>query len=126
MLSSRGVGWREPSPAEKVPAPQGEPPWTSSRFASWAASMLVNHESKLCKDSKHTESSLVTQGYVDESVVHKRAHASNGRALLTSTEGAGGDEETSILAPEGTLLPLLASHIPKCLELCGKISISSS
>ena len=32
--SSRGVGWREPSAPAKVPAPHGEPPWTSERLVS--------------------------------------------------------------------------------------------
>lgn len=32
--NSRGVGWREPSAPANVPAPQGEPPWTSFRLVS--------------------------------------------------------------------------------------------
>jgi hypothetical protein len=34
--SSSAEGWRDPSPEAKVPAPQGEPPWTSVRSDIWA------------------------------------------------------------------------------------------
>lgn len=73
---------------------------------------------------KLTKSSLVSQRHIDESVVSKRAHARNRCALLATSEGTSGDEEASVLAPEGALRPLLASLVPEGLELCGEVAVA--
>jgi hypothetical protein len=76
----------------------------------------------LVQVGKHGESGLVSKGNVDETVVHERAHASNSSGLLSAAEGTGGDENTGVLAPEATLLPLLAGLVPEGLELCGEVA----
>jgi hypothetical protein len=67
---------------------------------------------------------LVSEGNVDESVVGKGAHSSKSSRLLTSTLGASGDEETSVLAPVRSLGPLLASLVPESLPLSGEVAVT--
>jgi hypothetical protein len=62
------------------------------------------------------ESVGVTEGHVDDTVVSKSRHSSNGSGLLTTTEGAGGDEETSHLAVVATAGPLSTSAVPESLH----------
>lgn len=73
---------------------------------------------------KLTECGLVAQWHVDEAVVGEGAHGSQAGALLATTLSTGGDEETSVLAPEASLLPLLASPVPESLELGGEVSVT--
>jgi len=72
----------------------------------------------------HAKRSLVAQGNVDETVVHKRAHAGNGSRLLATAQGARRNEDTGVFAPEGALLPLLARLVPEGLELCGEVAVA--
>jgi hypothetical protein len=67
---------------------------------------------------------LVSEGNVNESVVSEGAHGSESSGLLSSTLGAGGDEETSILAPVQSLSPLLASLVPEGLPLSGEVAVT--
>jgi hypothetical protein len=85
----------------------------------------------------------VTERNVDHAVVSKSAHGSNAGRLLTTTETSGGDEETSVLAPEAAALPLdigqlpvdhlaidiapylATSLVPEDLELRGEVSVTS-
>jgi hypothetical protein len=72
-----------------------------------------------------TESSLVSKGNVDETVVGQGAHAGNSCALLSATESTGADEHAGVFAPEGALLPLLSGGIPECAHLRGHVSVPS-
>jgi hypothetical protein len=71
-----------------------------------------------------TESSLVTKRNVDEAVVRQGRHASDSSALLSATQGTGGNEHSSVLAPEASLSPLLASLVPEGLELRWEVSVT--
>ena len=64
------------------------------------------------------EGRLVAQRHVDEAVVGQGAHGGDGGALLAAAEGAGGDEETSVLAPETARGPLTAYIAVRC-EMIG-------
>lgn len=68
---------------------------------------------------------LVAKRDIDHAVVSKRAHGGDAGRLLTSTEGSGGDEKASVLAPEATLLPLAAGAIEECLPLGREIAVAS-
>ena len=88
------------------------------------------------------EGGLVAEWDVDEAVVSKSAHSVKSSGLLSSTEGSGRDEETSIFAyikgqqmfqtlkgycfltPESTSLPLTSSRVPESLPLSWEGSIS--
>ena len=78
----------------------------------------------LVQVGQHAKRSLVAQGNVDETVVHKRAHAGNGSRLLATAQGARRNEDTGVLSPEGALLPLLARLVPEGLELCGEVAVA--
>jgi hypothetical protein len=78
----------------------------------------------LLKVGQLSEGSLVSQRNVDEAVVDESRHGGDGGGLLATTEGAGADEHTSILAPEGALLPLLAGLVPEGLELGGEVAVT--
>ena len=78
----------------------------------------------LLKVGQLSEGSLVSQRDVDEAVVDESRHGGDGGGLLATTEGAGADEHTSILAPEGALLPLLAGLVPEGLELGGEVAVT--
>jgi hypothetical protein len=80
--------------------------------------------SRLRKYSSLTKGGLVSEWYVDEAVMCEGAHAGNGSALLSTTEGSGADEHAGVFAPERTLCPLLASLIPECLELGWEVSVT--
>lgn len=56
--------------------------------------------------SKSTEDSLVAEGNEDHAVVNEGRHGADDGGLLTTAGGASGNEGTSVLAPEGTVLPL--------------------
>lgn len=71
-----------------------------------------------------TECSLISQRNIDESVVRKRAHASNSSALLSTTKGTSRDEHARVLAPERALRPLLAGLVPEGLELCWEVAVT--
>jgi hypothetical protein len=73
----------------------------------------------------HTKRGLVSKWHVDEAVVRQRRHGRNASALLSTTLGTGGNEQSGILAPEGALRPLSAGLVPEGLELCGKVSVAS-
>ena len=78
----------------------------------------------LLKIGQLSEGGLVAQRNVDEAVVDESRHGGDGGGLLATTEGAGADEHTSILAPEGALLPLLAGLVPEGLELGGEVAVT--
>lgn len=71
------------------------------------------------------EHGLVAERNVDEAVVSKSAHGSNGGGLLTTTQGASGDEQTGILAPVATGGPDTASAVPESLPLGREVTIAS-
>ena len=78
----------------------------------------------LVQVGQHAKRSLVAKGNVDETVVHKRAHAGNGSRLLATAQGARRNEDTGVLSPEGALLPLLACLVPEGLELGGEVAVT--
>lgn len=49
---------------------------------------------------------------------------SNDSALLSTTRGTGGDENTSVLAPVSTSAPLASSGIPESLPLSWEVTIT--
>lgn len=59
-----------------------------------------------------------------EAVVSKGGHGSEGSRLLATTEGASGDEETSLLAPEATRGPDAAGLVPEGLPLGGHVAVA--
>jgi hypothetical protein len=70
------------------------------------------------------ESGLVAKRGVDETVVGEGAHRSDSSGLLATTEGTGGDEETSILAVETTGCPDTTSAVPEGLPLGRKVTVT--
>lgn len=74
--------------------------------------------------SKSTEDSLVAEGNEDHAVVNEGRHGADDGGLLTTAGGASGNEGTSVLAPEGTVLPLATSLVPEGLELSGPVAVS--
>lgn len=75
--------------------------------------------------AEKVEGSLVAERHVDDTVVSESAHGSDSGALLSTTLSGGGDEETSVLAPEGTGLPLAAGLVPECAPLGGEVAVAS-
>ena len=70
------------------------------------------------------ERGRVTQGHVDESVMRKGAHGRQGRALLSSSLGSGGDENPNVFTIEAAGLPLLAGLIPEGFPLGGEGAVT--
>lgn len=52
------------------------------------------------------EDGLVAERDVDDTVVDEGRHGVHDGGLLSSAGGGGGDEDTGVLAPKGTGLPL--------------------
>lgn len=71
------------------------------------------------------EGVLVAQRDVDETVVGEGAHGGQSSALLATTGGTSGDEETSVLAPVATGSPDGAGLVPECLPLSGEVTVAS-
>jgi hypothetical protein len=73
---------------------------------------------------KDWEDSLVAQWHVDDTMMGQSRHGSDASALLATTESTCAHEQTGILAPESTLLPLATSRIPEGLPLSWEIAVS--
>lgn len=71
-----------------------------------------------------TEGLLVSQRYEDETVMYQCRHSGDYGALLSTTEGAGGNEDTSILAPVAAGRPLLAGLVPEGLPLGWEVTVT--
>lgn len=67
---------------------------------------------------------LVTERNVDDTVVRKSAHSGQGSALLATTLGGSGDEQTGVLTPVGTGLPLAAGLVPEGLPLGREVAVT--
>lgn len=67
---------------------------------------------------------LVTERDVDDAVVGESAHGGDASGLLAATDGSSADEETGVLAPERTVLPLATSLVPESLELRGVVAVT--
>lgn len=67
---------------------------------------------------------LVAQRDVEETVVGEGAHSSDGCRLLATTEGAGGDEQTGVLAPETAGGPDATGAVPEGLPLSGEVTVA--
>lgn len=78
----------------------------------------------LLEVGKQREGGLVAQRHVEETVVRESAHSSNGGRFLTTTESAGGDEETGVLAPVATGGPDRAGLVPEGLPLSGEVTVT--
>jgi hypothetical protein len=74
--------------------------------------------------TKEVEGGLVAERNVDDTVVSESAHGSESSALLSTTLGAGADEEAGVLAPEATGLPLTAGAVPEGPPLRGEVAIA--
>ena len=70
------------------------------------------------------ESVLVSEGNEDETEVSKGAHGGDSSRLLTSSHGSSGDEQSSVLAGECTLLPQSTGGVDERLELAGEVSVT--
>lgn len=57
-------------------------------------------------------------------MVRERAHGSQSSALLASAHCAGRNEQTSVLAPKGTGLPLPTSRVPESLPLSWEVAVT--
>lgn len=55
----------------------------------------------------------------------KRREGSNRRGLLPTANGAGGDEETGVFAPETARLPLPTGLVPEGLPLGWEVAVAS-
>lgn len=71
-----------------------------------------------------SEDGLIAEGNVDEAVVSQSAHGSKSSRLLATTLGTGGNEETSVLAPEATGSPDAAGLIPESLPLGREVTVT--
>src|SRR5438477_9717565 len=100
MSNSSCVGWREPSAAANVPAPQGDPASLDSQFASHQ--LLVSDANLTSVDfteiADQGEGVGVPQWYVDDAVVCKSAERRDGRGFLSTTRGARRHEHACIFA----------------------------
>ena len=88
-----------------------------STSTPWSTTTDLRNIAKKGKDG------LVPKRDVDHTVVRKRAHGSNSRALLSTAHSTSGDEQTRVLAPKATILPLAASLIPEDLPLSGEVAV---
>jgi hypothetical protein len=61
------------------------------------------------------EGLCVTERNEYEAVVGEGAHHGDGSGFLSSSQGCGGDEETSVLSEEAAVLPLATSLVPEGL-----------
>lgn len=75
--------------------------------------------------TEEVECGLVAKRNVDDAVVGKGAHGSESSALLSTTLGAGRDEQASVLAPEAAGLPLTAGPVPEGPPLGGEVAVAS-
>ena len=66
--------------------------------------------------SELAEDARVSERNVDDAVVSERAQSSDGSRFLSTTEAGSGDENSSVLVGERTLLPLATSLVPEDLE----------
>lgn len=74
--------------------------------------------------AEEVEGGLVAERHVDDAVVSEGAHGGDSSALLSTTLSSGGDEETGVLAPEGTGLPLAAGAVPERAPLGGEVAVA--
>lgn len=78
----------------------------------------------LLKVGKEREGGLVTQRNVDKAVVSESAHGGDDSGLLTTAEGAGGNEDTGVLAPVATGGPDGAGLVPEGLPLSREVTVT--
>lgn len=67
---------------------------------------------------------LVTQGHVDDTMVGKSGNGVEGSHLLTTTGGASGDKEASVLAVKSALGPETSSRVPESLPLSREVAVT--
>lgn len=70
------------------------------------------------------EDRLVAQRDVDETVVGKSAHGSQGSRFLAAAQSAGRDKQTGVLAPVATGGPDTAGLVPERLPLGGEVAVA--
>jgi len=66
--------------------------------------------------SELAEDARVSERNVNNAVVSEGAQSSDGSRFLSTTETGSGDEHSSVLVGERTLLPLATSLVPEDLE----------
>lgn len=74
--------------------------------------------------TEEVEGGLVAEGNVYDTVVSESAHGGERGALLSTTLGGGRDEQTSVLAPEGTSLPLATGLVPEGAPLGREVAVA--
>lgn len=79
----------------------------------------------LIEVGQERENGFVAQGNVNETMVGEGAHGRQSSGLLATAGGTGGDEETSVLAPEATGGPDRAGLVPEGLPLSGEVTVAS-
>lgn len=72
-----------------------------------------------------TKGGLVAQRDVEETVVSKSAHRSEGGGLLTATLSASRDEQTGVFAPVATSGPDATGAVPEGLPLRREVTVAS-
>ena len=75
--------------------------------------------------TKKVESGLVAERHVDYAMMGERGHGCHCGGLLSASLGGGANEEASVLAPEATGLPLLASVVPEGPPLGREVAVAS-
>lgn len=68
---------------------------------------------------------LVPQWHVDDTVMGQGAQRIQDGGFLPSPRAPSGNEDTGVLSPVGSRLPLVASAIPECLPLGGEVAVPS-
>lgn len=127
ISSSSSVGWREPSAPAKVPAPHGDPEILEGQGRARGAdsTMVIRRTTvDLGEVGQEREDGLVAERDEDDTVVGQRRESGVDSHLLPSSGGTGRNEDTSVLASEGTLDPEPTSSIPKGLrQVCESVSV---
>ena len=112
------MGWREPSAAAKVPAPQGEP---GRNIGITKSSHHINHIILTTVDLREIcqlgEGAGIAEGNVADAMVGESREAPDDCGLLPTTMATSGDEHASILSVQLSTLPQAASGIPEGLQI---------
>jgi len=76
------------------------------------------------KGNEVLERGRIAQRHEDDTMMRKGAHGRKCGTLLASSLRGSRDEETGVLAPVATGLPLLAGRVPEGLPLGGEVAVT--
>lgn len=91
---------------------------SKSTSTPWRATVNLSHVAHL------VERLGVTEWDVNNAVVGEGAHGSNSGGLLTTSHGAGGNEDSGVLAPETASSPEAAGLVPESLPLTWEVAVA--